>query len=208
MGFKEWIIPQDKVFYSLIEKEAQLVLDGAKALNDFMNNNTDIERARNEIKKIESEADNVVHDIFYRLNRTFVTPIDPEDISKLTSLYDDVLDHIWATINKIYLFKVEKITEPMKEFSRIILQVVQEINDTLKYIRKMKVEEMNRRFIKIHNLENKADELLNNSYAQLFKQRNPIEIIIIKEIYEFLEEIVDECEDVCVAIQNIVIKNA
>jgi len=208
MGFKEWIIPQDKVFYSLIEREAQLVLEGAKAFHDFMNNNSDIEKAREEIKKIESKGDEVVHDVFHRLNRTFITPIDHEDISKLISLYDDVLDHIWSTINKMYLFRIKKITKPMKEFAEIILQSVQEINHALKYMRKMDQKEMERKFIEIHRLENKGDELLNNAYAKLFKQKDPIKIIVLKEIYEFLEEITDECEDVCLAIQNIVIKNA
>lgn len=208
MGFKEWIIPQDKVFYSLIGKEARLVLEGAKAFNDFMNNNGDMEKTRDRIKKIESKGDEVVHDIFYKLNRTFVTPIDHGDISKLTSFYDDVLDHIWATINKMYLFRVKEITKPMKEFSKIILQSVQEINDALKHMRKMDQKEMRKRFIEIHGLENKGDELLNNSYKKLFRQKDPVKIIVLKEIYEFLEEIVDECEDVCLVIQDIVIKHA
>ncbi len=208
MGFKEWIIPQDKVFYSLIEKEAQLVLEGAKTFNDFMNNNSGIGKARKKIKKIESRGDDVVHDVFQKLNSTFITPIDHEDISALISLYDNVLDHIWSTINKMYLFRVKKITKPMKELAEIILQSVQEINHALKHMRKMNQKEMEKKFIEVHRLENKGDELLNKAYAKLFKQKDPIKIIVLKEIYEFLEEITDECEDVCLTIQNIVIKNA
>ncbi len=208
MGFKEWIIPQDKVFYSLIEKEAQLVLEGAKTFNDFMNNNSGIGKARKKIKKIESRGDDVVHDVFQKLNSTFITPIDHEDISALISLYDNVLDHIWSTINKMYLFRVKKITKPMKELAEIILQSVQEINYALKDMRKMNQKEMEKKFIEVHRLENKADEILNKAYTELFKQKDPIKIIVLKEIYEFLEEITDECEDVCLTIQNIVIKNA
>lgn len=208
MGFKEWIIPQDKVFYSLIEKEAQLVFEGAKVLNEIMNNNGNIKKLREDLKQIEHNGDEVVHEVFHRLNKTFITPIDHEDISRLTSLYDDVLDHIWAAVNKMYLFKVKKIDSCMKEFAEIILKSVKEINDALKHMRRMKLEEMEKRFSEVHRLENRGDVLLNDSYVKLFKQKNAIKIVIMKEIYEYLETIVDECEDVCLAIQNIVIKNA
>jgi len=208
MGFKEWIIPQDKVFYSLIEKESKMVLEGANVMSEIMENSKNIKELREELKKIEEKGDSVVREIHQRLNRTFITPIDHEDISKLASLYDDVLDHIWATVNKMYLFKVTKVTPEMKKFAKIILKSIEEINHAFKYMKKMDQEEIEKQSEKVHSLENEGDVLLNNSYARLFKEKNPVSIIIMKEVYEYLETILDESEDVCNVIQNIVIKNA
>lgn len=208
MGFKEWILPQDKVFFNLLEEQAEIAMRAAelfkKMISDYNSFGVTIKR----MHALEHEGDEIVHKIFRRLNKSFITPIDQEDISKLTSLYDDLLDYIDATANKIFLFKINEPDSVIKDFADIIVQQVKEVNAALKQIRKIKQEEIEKKFKIVHRLENKADDLCDGSVAKLFKEKDPIKIMIMKEIYEFLEEITDKCEDVCLAIQDIVMKNA
>ena len=208
MGFKEWIIPQDKVFFNLLEEQAELVLKAAELFKKMINNYNTFEVKMKRMRALEHEGDDLVHEIFHKLNKTFITPIDHEDISKLASLYDDVLDYIDAVANKIFLFKLKKADGVIKEFADLIVKQVKEVNDALKQIRKIRVKEIEETFKKIHKLENQADDLCDEAIAKLFKEKDPIKIMIMKDIYEFLEMITDKCEDVCLVIQDIVIKNA
>ncbi len=123
-------------------------------------------------------------------------------------MYDDILDYIDAVANKIYLFKLKKPDGVMKEFADLIVKQVKEVNAALKQIRKIRQKEIEKTFKKIHSLENKADDLCDEAIAKLFKEKDPIKIMIMKDVYEFLEQITDKCEDVCLVIQDIVMKNA
>jgi hypothetical protein len=208
MGFKEWIIPQDKVFFNLLEDQSELVLDAAKLFQKMINeyNSFDIKIKRMRI--IEHEGDEIVHEIFHKLNKTFITPIDQEDISKLASLCDDVLDHIDAVAGKIYLFKIKNPDGVIKEFSDIIVKMVEEVNIALKHIRKIKQKEIEEKFKEVHRLENQADDLCDNAIAKLFREKDAVKIMIMKDVYELLEIVTDKIEDVCLVIQDIVMKNA
>ena len=208
MGFKEWIIPQDKVFFNLLEEQADLVLKAAilfkKMLNEPENYATNIKR----MKVIEHEGDEIVHRMIHRLHKSFITPIDQEDLANLTSLYDDVLDYIDSVANRIFMFEIKEPDEVIKKFADLIEKQVTEVNEALKHVRKLKQEEMEKRFEKVHSLENIADDLHDSTMVKLFKEKDPVKIIIMKEIYDFLEGITDKCEDVCLVIQDIVLKNA
>jgi len=207
MGFKEWIIPQDKVFFNLLEQQAELVLDAAelfkRMINDYNSFGIKIKRMR----ALEHEGDELVHEMFHKLNKTFITPIDHEDISKLTSTYDDILDYIDAVTNKIYLFKIKNPDGVIKDFADIIVKLVKEVNGALEHIRKIKQEEMEKKFKEVHKLENEADDLCDNAIAKLVQEKDAVKILIMKDIYEFLESITDKCEDVCLVLQDVVMKN-
>jgi len=208
MGFKEWIIPQDKVFFNLLEEQADLVLKAAilfkKMLNEPENYAINIKR----MKVIEHEGDEIVHRMIHRLHKSFITPIDQEDLANLTSLYDDVLDYIDSVANRIFMFEIKEPDEVIKKFADLIEKQVMEVNEALKHVRKLKQEEMEKRFEKVHSLENIADDLHDSTMVKLYKEKDPVKIIIMKEIYDFLEGITDKCEDVCLVIQDIVLKNA
>lgn len=208
MGFKEWILPQDKVFFNLLEEQAEIAMRAAELFKNMISDYSSFGVAIKRMHALEHEGDEIVHKIFRRLNKSFITPIDQEDISKLTSLYDDLLDYIDATANKIFLFKISEPDSVIRDFADIIVLQVKEVNAALKHIRKIKQEEIEKKFKIVHRLENKADDLCDGSVAKLFKEKDPIKIMIMKEIYEFLEEITDKCEDVCLVIQDIVMKNA
>jgi hypothetical protein len=207
MGFKEWIIPQDKVFFNLLEQQAELALDAAKLFHSMISNHEIFEKNVKKMKRIEHEGDEVVHEMFHKLNKTFITPIDHEDISKLTSTYDDILDYIDAVTNKIYLFKLKNPDGVIKDFADIIVKLVKEVNGVLVHIRKIKQEEIEEKFKEVHKLENEADDLCDNAIAKLVQEKDAVKILIYKDIYEFLESITDKCEDVCLVIQDIVMKN-
>jgi hypothetical protein len=207
MGFKEWIIPQDKVFFNLLEQQAELVLNAAELFKKMVNDYNSFGVKMKRMHALEHEGDELVHEMFHKLNKTFITPIDHEDISKLTSLYDDILDYIDAVAGKIYLFKIKKPDDVIKEFADLIVEQIREVNGALKHIRKMNPEEIENKFKEVHKLENKADDLCDNAIAKLVREKNAIKILIMKDIYEFLESITDKCEDVCLVIQDIVMKN-
>ena len=160
------------------------------------------------MKLVEHDGDEIVHQMIHKLHKSFITPIDQEDLANLTSLYDDVLDYIDSVANRIFLFKVTNPDGVIDKFAEIIEKQVLEVNNALKQIRKMKQEEIEKSFKKVHSLENIADDLHDDSIVTLFKEKDPIKIIIMKEIYDFLEQITDKCEDVCLVIQDIVLKNA
>jgi len=207
MGFKEWIIPQDKVFFNLLEQQAELVLDAAELFHKMVNNYNSFDVKIKRMHALEHEGDEIVHEMFHKLNKTFITPIDHEDISRLTSIYDDILDYIDAVANKIHLFKIKNPDGVIKEFADIIVEQIKEVNGSLKHIKKMNPEEIEKRFKTVHKLENKADDLCDNAIAKLVRERNAVKILIMKDIYEFLEGITDKCEDVCLVIQDVVMKN-
>jgi hypothetical protein len=207
MGFKEWIIPQDKVFFNLLEKQSKLVLDAAELFQSMIKNHEISKETIKKMKAIEHEGDEVVHEMFHKLNKIFITPIDHEDLSKLTSTYDDILDYIDAVAGKIYLFKLKNPDGVIKDFANIIVKLVKEVNDVLEHMRKIKQEEIEEKFKEVHKLENVADDLCDNAIAKLVQEKDAVKILIMKDIYEFLESITDKCEDVCLVIQDIVMKN-
>lgn len=208
MGFKEWIFPQDKIFFSLLEEQAELVVKAADLFQTMLREYSSFDMLIQRMRVLEHEGDELVHKIVHKLHKSFITPIDQDDISKLTSLYDDILDLIDAIANKIFLFKIEKPNDIMKEFAGIIFQQVKEVNAATKQIRKINQIEIEKRFKAVHGLENEADDLCDFAIVELFKEKDPVKIMIMKDIYELLEQITDKCEDACLVIQDIVIKNA
>ncbi|TMI54433.1 DUF47 domain-containing protein [Candidatus Bathyarchaeota archaeon] len=206
MVLRELLIPREKIFFQLLEQESKNVLAGAHALNDLIQNFDRLAEKRNKIKDIEHDGDNIVHSIWDHLVKTFITPIDREDISKLASLYDDVLDYIEAVANRLYLYEVRSPTEPMRRFTDIVVKSVQEIDFAFASIQKIKAGEVESRIIEVDRLENEADVVLNESVAALFKTNDAIAIIKLKEIYELMETITDKCEDVVQVIRDIILE--
>ncbi len=206
MVLRELLIPREKIFFQLLEQESKNVLAGAHALNDLIQNFDRLAEKRNKIKDIEHDGDNIVHSIWDHLVKTFITPIDREDISKLASLYDDVLDYIEAVANRLYLYEVRSPTEPMRRFTDIVVKSVQEIDFAFASIQKIKAPEVESRIIEVDRLENEADVVLNEAVAALFETNDAIAIIKMKEIYELMETITDKCEDVVQVIRDIILE--
>ncbi len=206
MVLRELLIPREKLFFQLLEQESKNVLAGAQALSDLIQNFDNLPEMRNKIKEIERQGDDIVHSIYDRLIKTFITPIDREDISKLASLYDDVLDYIYAVVNRLYLYEIRSPTDPMQKLTNLVVKSVREIDFAFASIQKIKAPEVESRIIEVDRLENEADVVLNESVAALFKSNDAISIIKLKEIYELMETITDKCEDVVQVIRDIILE--
>jgi hypothetical protein len=206
MGLKEWIIPQDKAFFDILEKESANVLLGATRLEEALKSFDGMEERRKEFKEIEHIGDDIVHQIYDKVNRSFITPIDQEDITKLASLYDDVLDYMYAVMKMIVLYEVTGPTEALDKFAGICRASVEQIHHAFISMRNLDKAEIDKRCIEVDRLENEADELLNEVVVQLFKSDNVILILKVKEIYEALETVTDRCEDLSFVLRDILIK--
>lgn len=192
-----------KYLQSLGEK----VGTGAIQLSEMVNSYDDLQTKGQMIGDLEHEADTIVHDIYTRVNK-MVKPLESVDVGMLATKYDDILDFINAVAKRIVLFKVQPGKE-MAEFAEIILQSVNEVNKALRFFGSF--EQTNFKSImdvcvRINELENEADDLLANSYDSIFALKDPIEIIKLKEIYEYMETITDKCEDVSNIFRDLVIK--
>lgn len=207
MGFKEWIIPQDKAFFDLLSEESANVLEGSKKLEEAVRSFDRMEERRKEFKEIEHKGDEIVHQIYERVNRSFITPIDQEDLTKLASLYDDVLDYMYAVMNRLILYEIAGPTESMMRFAGIVRASVEEIHQAFISMRKLDKTEIDKRCIEVDRLENEADALLNDAVASLFKSPDVISILKLKEIYEHLETVTDRCEDLSFVLRDILIKH-
>jgi uncharacterized protein len=209
MGLKEWILPQDKHFFNMLENESQNVLDGSTAFLDLLKNYENIKQKQQKIKDIEHQGDDFVHEIFEELNKTFITPIDHEDISKLASAFDDVLDYIDGTATRLVLYDIQKPEENMIKLAEVLLKQATELKEALSGLRNIKnPKEIEKRCIEVNRLENVADDLYKTSVADLFKRKDAIEIMKLKEVYERLEFATDKCEDAANVISDIVVKNS
>lgn len=209
MGLKEWILPQDKHFFNMLENESQNVLDGSKAFLDLLKSYENIKEKQQRIKDIEHQGDDFVHEIFEELNKTFITPIDHEDISKLASAFDDVLDYIDGTATRLVLYDIQKPEENMVRLAEVLVKQATELNQALTGLRNIKnPKEIEKRCIEVNRLENIADDIYKTSVAELFKRKDAIEIMKLKEVYERLEFATDKCEDAANVISDIVVKNS
>ncbi len=207
MGFKEWIIPQDRVFYDLLERDIEHALTVVDFFETMVKEWVELEPRRQRLKELEHAADEISHEIYHRLGRTFITPLDREDITTLTRLIDDIVDFVHAAGNRIALFELEQPREPIYKFVEILKAQVQQLVPAVKLLRRTRERQgIKQHTIEVHRLENEADRLLNRSLAELFKGADPVEILKIKDIYENLENATDRCEDVADILNDILRK--
>ena len=209
MGFKEWIIPQDRIFFDLLEKHMDLARQAAEDFRLMSGNWANVEAWRVKIGQVEHEADQVGHEVFDRLNRTFITPIDREDLARLTHAMDDIVDAIYAATTRIALVQVPAATQPMKAFIAVLEAQIKELDSSVKALRKPSTlrRSIPAHAVEIHRLENQADQILRDAIGELFRTNDPIAILKYKEIYEFLEWATDCCEDAADVLQDILRKH-
>ena len=138
MGILSWLIPQEKHFFDMIEQQSKNVLLGVDALVNLLEHYNEIDKKRERIKQIENEGDKMVHDIFSELNKTFITPIDREDITKLTSSLDDILDNLEAVSERLIIYEIKKPPKYMLEFAQILQKTTRQINEGISLLRNLK----------------------------------------------------------------------
>jgi predicted phosphate transport protein (TIGR00153 family) len=209
MGIRELLLPHDTVFFDLFERQAGLLTEAAWQLVDLTENFTNVKEKRHAIENLEHEGDQITHDIYEQLNSTFITPLDPEEISRLASTLDEVLDYIDGSAEKMLYYSIESTDSPMIELAKLIHMSTSEIESAVKSIRSIKdphyIEE---RCIEVNRLENLADDVLAHAVTDLFKTTDAVTIIKLKDIYEHLEIATDNCEDVANTLSDIAIRHS
>jgi predicted phosphate transport protein (TIGR00153 family) len=185
----------------IISEAAQLLLEGAQSGNKKLAENAV------KIKALEENADVVIHDIFLRLNQTFITPLDPEDIHSLSSHLDDVMDGIEDGVHRMVAYRLDPIPPTVIELCRHIVTCVKALNLAFEALHSNK--KLMEHCIEINRIEELVDNLVRDAVKNLFEtETDPIKLIKLKEVYEFLEQTTDYCEDVADALQNVVVKNS
>ena len=202
MGIKDILIPQETKFFDLLEELSSQVRIASIELGGVFDNSNKLST----IEDLEHEGDRIVHEIYTMLDKSFITPIDREDISKLTILYDNVLDAIWDVTNLMHLMRPVDKLEYMNLFPAIIEKSVAEIDDGLKLIRVMDRKTIEKHVINVHTYENQADNLHDTTLSEIFQLDDVKELLKHKEILEKLEKSVDYCEDVADVLRDIVTK--
>jgi len=209
MGLRELLIPQDKIFFEMFERQAAITREAAYQLVALSEDFTNVKEKRHAIELLEHQGDQITHGIYEQLNRTFITPLDPEEISRLASALDDVMDNIDSSAEKMFYYGIDDTDSHMVELSKLIHLSVVEIEGAVKGIRSIKdpryIEE---RCIEVNRLENLADDVLAHAVTDLFKTKDAIAIIKLKDIYENLETATDYCEDVANVLSDIAIRHS
>ena len=209
MGLRELLIPHDKIYFDMFEKQAGVLKEAAWQLVALTEDFTNVKEKRHEIEKLEHKGDQITHDIYKQLNTSFITPLDPEEISLLASTLDEVLDYIDGATEKMYYYNIGATDAHMIELAKLIHMSTNEIESAVKGIRSLKdpryIEE---RCIEVNRLENLADDVLAHAVTDLFKTNDAITIIKFKDIYEHLEIATDYCEDVANVLSDIAIRHS
>jgi uncharacterized protein len=202
------LLPRDEKFYQfflqqveIICKAADLLLEGARA------GNAQIATAAVRIRDLEQQGDEVTHEVFVRLNQTFITPLDPEDIQSLSSHLDDVLDGIEEAVHRMVSYRLTTIPSVAVELCRIVKLCAEELRKAFDAL--STGSESGEHLIEINRLEEVADQLVRSAVSDLFQnEKDPILVMKLKEVYEFLEQTTDACEDVANALQTVTVKNS
>jgi predicted phosphate transport protein (TIGR00153 family) len=206
-GFLSWVRANDKEIVDALEQQSANLLKATSALVEMVSNFDNISERKTRIRELEHEGDKITHNLYLILDKTFVTPLDREDISKLTGAVDEILDYTDGTAERFVLFKIKQPTSYMIELSKILLSASQEVHQLMMRLRKFKNSvDLIEHCRNIGKYEHEADTIYRTAIAELFETTNPIEIIKLKEIYETLEGALDRCADVADVFEDIALK--
>jgi predicted phosphate transport protein (TIGR00153 family) len=201
------LIPRNEDFYTQFVTLATQLRVGAGLLEQMLAPDPAIWDKAEEIKEVEHKCDHLTHQIISRLNTTFVTPIDREDIHALAKSLDDVMDAVDASAKVVRLYKIGTVRYGARELAHVVSLSVDQVKHALEALDKK--TGVAQRAVEINRLENEADRIHEEALRRLFdEERDPVMIIKWKEILDFLEEATDRCEDVANLLEGVVVKNA
>jgi predicted phosphate transport protein (TIGR00153 family) len=200
------LIPKDTSFFAMFADMSNNLISGARVLVNLFADYRDVEKSTSEIKRIEHVGDEMTHNILTKLNQTFITPFDREDMHRLASSLDDVLDYINSAADRITLYKILAPPPAAGELAKVILQQSEEIGHAVSHLRKN--GDVLEHCVEINRLENDADKVSREAIARLFEhEKDPITLIKIKELIEVLEMATDKAEDVANVLETVVLKS-
>ena len=201
--------PKEIDFFEIFDRASVNVTKAASLLVDLMEKFDNIEARAKEIYEVEQEGDILTHEIMKKLNKTFITPIDREDLHTLAASLDDVLDLIWGAVDRLMVFKIRESTKEAISMSKDLLKTTEVMQKAITNLKEKNYSHVQDYCIEINRLENTIDRDFRDALGKLFDEvKDPILIIKWKEIYEHLEDASDRCEDVANVLEAIVLKYA
>jgi predicted phosphate transport protein (TIGR00153 family) len=203
------LFPKEVDFFEIFDRASQNLTKAAGLLVSLMENFDNIEVRAKEIYEVEQEGDILTHEVMKQLNKTFITPIDREDLHELAASLDDVLDLIWGAVDRISVFKLTESTNEAISMSKDLLITTEVMHKAIQKLKEKNYSHVQEYCIDINRLENRIDREFRDALGKLFDEiKDPILIIKWKDIYEHLEDAADKCEDVANVIESIVLKYA
>ena len=200
------LIPRDEKFYALFHEQAENVHNAARKLATLFQDFQEVEKRVTEIKFVEHKGDELTHYLMMRLNRTFITPLDREDIHRLSSVLDDVLDLIDGVAGRLITYKIKEVTPGARHLSKIILHGTEIILEAISQLQTP--ENILDHCQQLKHLEQEADRIRGECVARLFEDSvNPIDVIKWKELYEVLEATTDKLDDVANLLETVILKS-
>ncbi|HOO00056.1 MAG TPA: DUF47 family protein [Syntrophales bacterium] len=203
------LIPREEKFYDLFEELAEKIDEGARLFLDMLNNYDSFEPRLVKLKEIEHEADIITHRTYEKMHKTFLTPMDREDIYALVNKMDSILDMTEASAIRMSLYKIKAPAPELIEQAKLLNEATKRVKTIVRGLRDMKNAPLIlENCVEINTIENAGDSILRTTMAKLFEQeKDPFELIKWKEIFERFEEALDVCEDVSNIVEGIVLKN-
>jgi uncharacterized protein Yka (UPF0111/DUF47 family) len=204
------LIPRNYRFYDLFEESAHNLVSAAEVMADLMEHFDNVDSKTARMKELERTGDGIIHEIVEQLHRTFVTPLDREDITALAEHMDDVMDYMEGATTAIKIYGIKRPTVAARGVADFIrLQTTQLEKAIPKLRQRSQLRGVLEHCVEIHRLENEADTLFLDAMARLFQDEpSPVEIIKWREIYDQLERATDSCEHVAIVLEGIVLKHA
>ncbi len=201
------LIPKEEKFFQMFKEMTANTIKGAELLKEMVDDFEDPAGSQRRIKDAEHKGDSLTHGIIKMLNKSFITPFDREDIYSLSSKLDDIMDLIDASSQRLVMYNVEKPTPEAKQLAFIILKSCQALDKAVGLLGG-KLEPIAEYCVEVNALENEADRVCREAISRLFdEEKDPIQLIKWKEIYETLERATDKCEDAANILESVVVKN-
>lgn len=201
---------KEEIFFNLFIETVEKGVEAGEKLNDLMQDYTDITAKIENLRRIENECDNKVHKILKTLNASFITPFDREDIYYITRELDNIVDTFEDAANRFLIFNVKEIKEDALIMSKLIVECINALKELFYELKNMKKNKKLREYIiEVNRIEDEGDVIFRQAMEKLFtEETNALEVIKWKEIYEYLENSLDACENVANTIEGVVMKNA
>lgn len=203
-------MPKEESFFDQFEKHGRRTVDGCRALLELVTTPGDMVSRAKAISEIESDCDRITHAVVAQLHQTFITPLDRNDIHRLITKMDDVMDYVEAAAERLALYELTTFTPEVGRMAESLTTSAERVLEAVAALRNLKnPEAILAKCVEINRLENETDGILRAALARLFREeKDPITIIKWKEIYELLEQATDRCEDVANIIESIVLQKS
>ncbi len=201
------LLPREDEYFHLFSQMTDKIQQASNVLVEMMQSDRgSFESYAKRVKDIEHECDELTHTITVKLNKSFITPFDREDIFALIVALDDVCDYIDAGARAILMYNIESIGDHVRHFAKVIQSLAMEINSAVSML--SKPDGLNQHIVEIHRLENEADDVYFRAIGDLFQnETDPMTVIKLKELYEILENATDRCESVANIVESIILKH-